>query len=54
MVQAEKGSEFKNLHFQRLMKDYNVHHYTSKNEDLTASVVEWFNRTLKEQCFAIF
>ena len=54
MVQTDKGSEFKNLHFQRLMNEYNVRHYTSENEDHNASVVEWFNWTLKERMFCYF
>jgi len=54
MVQMDKGSEFKNLHIQRLMNEYNVHHYISKNEDLKASVVEGFNRMLKEHTFCYF
>jgi len=44
-LQTDKGTEFMNVHFQRLMFEYNMHHYTSENEDLKASVVEWFNRT---------
>ena len=54
MVQTDKGSEFKNVHFQRLMTEYKVHHYTSENEDLKASIVERFNRTLKERMFCYF
>ena len=47
MVQTDKGAEFKNAHFQRMLSEYNVHHYTSKNEDLKASIVKRFNQTLK-------
>jgi len=54
MLQTDKGTEFMNVHFQRLMSEYNVHHYTSENEDLKASVVERFNRTLKERMFRYF
>jgi len=54
MVQTDNGMEFKNVHFQRLMTEYNVHHYMSENEDLKASVVERFNRTLKERMFCYF
>jgi len=54
MVQTGKGTEFKNVHFQRLMTEYNVHHCTSENEDLKASVIERFNRTLKERMFRYF
>jgi len=54
MLQTDKGTEFTNVHFRRLMTEYNVHHYTSENEDLKASVVERFNRTLKERMFRYF
>ena len=54
MVLTDKGTEFMNVHFQRLMTEYNVHHYTSENEDLKASVVERFNQTLKERMFRYF
>jgi len=54
MIQTDEVSEFKNLHFQRLMNEYNVHHYTSENEDLKASIVETFNRLLKKCMFCYF
>ena len=54
MVQTDKGTEFKNVHFQRMLNEYNVHHYTSENEDLKASIVERFNRALKGRMFRDF
>jgi len=54
VLQTDKGTEFMNVHFRRLMSEYNIHHCTSKNENLKASVVEWFNRTLKERMFRYF
>jgi transposase InsO family protein len=46
-LQTDKGSEFLNSSFQKLLKDRNIKHYTSENDDIKAAVVERFNRTLK-------
>ena len=54
MVQSDKGTEFLNSTFQSMLKRYDIHFYTSENEDLKASVVERFNRTLKEKMFRYF
>jgi len=54
MVQTDKGTEFKNAQFQTMLSEYNVHHYTSENDDLKASIVERFNRTLKGRMFRYF
>ena len=47
LLQTDKGTEFLNGTFQKLLKDRNIRHYTSENDDIKASVVERFNRTLK-------
>src|SRR6059036_753294 len=47
LLQTDKGTEFLNASFQKLLKDRNIRHYTSENDDIKASVVERFNRTLK-------
>ena len=47
LLQTDKGTEFLNATFQKLLKDRNIRHYTSENDDIKASVVERFNRTLK-------
>src|SRR6184192_1023596 len=47
LLQTDKGSEFLNSSFQKLLRDRNIRHYTSENDDIKASVVERFNRTLK-------
>jgi transposase InsO family protein len=47
LLQTDKGTEFLNSSFQQLLKDRNIRHYTSENDDIKASVVERFNRTLK-------
>jgi len=47
LLQTDKGTEFLNGTFQKLLKDRNIRHYTSENDDIKAAVVERFNRTLK-------
>src|SRR6267154_553973 len=47
LLQTDKGTEFLNASFQKLLRDRNIRHYTSENDDIKAAVVERFNRTLK-------
>ena len=47
LLQTDKGTEFLNGTFQKLLRDRNIRHYTSENDDIKAAVVERFNRTLK-------
>ena len=47
MLQTDKGTEFLNGPFQKLLRENNIRHYTSENDDIKASVVERFNRTFK-------
>jgi len=54
MLQTNKGTEFVNSTFQKLLKKYNIHFYTSKNEDIKAAVVERFNRSLKTKMYRYF
>jgi len=54
MLQTDKGTEFLNSTFQKLWKKYNIHFYTSENEDIKAAVVERFNRTLKTKMYRYF
>ena len=54
MLQTDKGSEFINSTFQQMLRRHNVHFYTSENDDIKASVVERFNRTLKSKMFRYF
>ena len=46
MVQSDKGTKFLNSTFQSMLRRHGIHFYTSENEDLKASFVERFNRTL--------
>ena len=52
-VQADKGTEFFKVTFKKLLKDNGIVLY-STNSDLKASVVERFNRTLKEKMWRYF
>lgn len=47
LLQTDKGTEFLNASFQKLLKERNIRHYTTENDDIKAAVVERFNRTLK-------
>src|SRR6267154_1536512 len=47
LLQTDKGTEFLNGTFQKLLKDRNIRHYTSEKDDVKAAVVERFKRTLK-------
>ena len=54
MLQTDKGTEFLNSTFQTMLRRHGIHFYTSENEDLKASVVERFNRTLKSKMYRYF
>jgi len=54
MVQSDKGTEFLNSTLQSMLRRHGVHFYVSENEDLKASVVERFNRTLKSKMYRYF
>lgn len=53
LLQTDNGKEFYNKDFQNLMKDKNIHHYSTFNNE-KASIVERFNRTLKEKMWKVF
>lgn len=53
-LQTDKGTEFKNSTFQRLLSENGIKFYTSENDDIKCSVVERFNRTLKSRMFRYF
>ena len=52
-LQTDDGKEFYNKHFQALMKQKNIHHFPTSG-DTKASIVERFNRTLKERLYRYF
>lgn len=53
-LQTDKGTEFLCGPFQALLKDRGIRFFTSENEDIKASVVERFNRTLKSRMWRYF
>lgn len=53
-LQSDKGREFLSAPFQRLLEAENIHHYTSENEDIKASIIERFHRTLRGKMFRYF
>ena len=53
-LQTDKGTEYTNNIFQKFLKRENVHFYTSENDEIKASIVERFNRTLKNKMYKYF
>ena len=49
-LQTDAGKEFYNRVFQGVMTRHNIHHFSTRG-DTKASVVERFNRTLKERMY---
>ena len=52
-LQTDKGKEFYNASFQNLMSRYHINHYSTYS-NLKASIVERFNRTLKNRMWLKF
>ena len=52
-IHTDKGKEFINSKFKKFLEEKNIHLY-SLNSELKASVVERFNRTLKEKMYRYF
>ena len=45
-LQTDKGTEFLNFTVQNFLKENDIKHYTSENDDIKCAVVERFNRTI--------
>ena len=52
-LQTDRGKEFYNRTFQRWLDEQGIHHFSTEG-DAKASVVERFNRTLKERLYRYF
>ena len=52
-LQTDRGKEFYNRTFQRWLEDWGIHHFSTEG-DAKASVVERFNRSLKERLYRYF
>ena len=53
-LQTDKGAEFLNRTFQAFLKRKGIDFFTTENQETKASVVERFNRTLKERLWRYF
>lgn len=53
-LQSDRGKEFYNATFQKLLHDNDIKLYSSNNEDIKAAVVERFNRTLMTRLHRYF
>ena len=53
-LQTDKGKEFVNGQFRAMLEERHIQFYVSQNEDIKASVVERFNRTLKTKMWKYF
>lgn len=53
-LQTDKGKEFYNSEVQTLLKKHSVHHFSTNNEDIKASIIERWNRTLKTKLYRWF
>jgi Integrase core domain/Chromo (CHRromatin Organisation MOdifier) domain len=51
MLQTDRGTEFLNHRVQDLLKQYNIRHYWSFNDEIKASCVERWNRSLKSRMY---
>ena len=54
VLQTDQGKEFVNASFQHFLKDEGIEFFTTYNEDIKASVVERFNRTIKTKMWKYF
>ena len=53
MFHTDKGTEFTNKQFQKLLKEHNIRFFTTHNET-KASIVDRFSRTLKGKMWKYF
>ena len=53
-IQGDKGKEFLNSKFQGFLSDNKIAFFSTENDDIKASIVERFNRTLKEKMWRYF
>lgn len=50
-LQTDQGKEFLNSKFNSIMEKFNVHHFTTKDDQVKCAIVERFNRTLRERIY---
>jgi transposase InsO family protein len=54
VLRTDRGTEFLNRNVQSFLKQQEVEHITSFNQDIKCAIVELFNRTLKSKMFKFF
>jgi len=54
LLQTDKGTEFLNTAFQKLLADKNIKHYTSENDDIKCAIVERWPRTILAKMYRYF
>jgi transposase InsO family protein len=54
LLQTDKGTEFLNSTFQKLLSVNGIKHYTSQNDDIKCAVVERWHRTLLAKLYRYF
>ena len=53
-LQTDKGTEYLNRNFQKLLNERNIHFFVTENDDIKAAICERFNRTLKNMIYRHF
>ena len=53
-LQTDKGTEFKNAEVRKVLETHNVRHFTTENENIKASIVERWNKTLRNSLHRYF
>jgi hypothetical protein len=51
MLQTDCGVEFLNTKVQEVFRKHDIRHYSSTNDDIKATLVERYNRTLKSRLY---
>jgi len=53
-IRTDKGKEFVNIPFGKLLEDEGIEFFTSQNDDIKCAIIERFNRTLKGRMYRYF
>jgi len=53
-VRTDKGREFVNIQFRKLLEEEGIEFFTSQNDDIKCAIIERFNRTLKGRMYKYF
>jgi len=53
-VRTDKGKEFVNLQFEKMLRSEGIDFFTSQNDDIKCAIIDRFNRTLKSRMYRYF